>query len=687
MRPLDAASDAPNLQDETSPHAVEQRRTALREAIARGLSVTELLGALADPDWRVRREAVEHVSADVVDEVIAALVTGLEDAQRVEFRNAVVAALRRVGSRALAKVGSAVRGLDADGRKLAVEVLGAAPDTFAVDHLCTLAAHDTDANVRVAALEALAQAALAGPASWEAAVAVIHQVIVDPEASDEQVLSGLLSLSRLSAPVPAGLLPRLDARSLLAEDAARVARWNADPASLQWLCTHAGVEEGLPLAALLSLGDRLARVESDVSQLPATLRERVSDEAIAHVAADMVPAAQLARAWTLLALGDRRASLGAGFGALVLDVEVPNAEAWLRAVCGRGGAEDAWEHVRANREAWTLDHHLLFLRTMAPAPAVVCEEILTRSLASPSAIDLADVEQLLPRLAEVWPPEAAPSQEAMRCLAPYLAETPAAIAGAATTLCLKGQAGALHLQVLEARVADLVRTRAATRTATEHSALARFVHDTDAVARQWALRQVAFTRARALLRDVAIATTDDCTDVALEAVSTLDALDAREALVAVAERGSEVWLRAEACKRLGIRDPAALLALAEGARRRDDLPDLVSAVRAMPAGFPPGHEWLIALLEHHAEACKIHALRALNEVRDARLESLVGRLLDHDSPRVRVSAAEFLHNGSSHARALLRTRLDRERDEAVVRALREALLAERTVPRRGEADA
>ncbi len=84
-----------------------------------------MLKALADEDWRVRKEAIATAfalapSRELLDELVRALRPG----ENVGLRNAAVEALGGFGVHAVVALDFALVNLDADGRKLAVEALG-----------------------------------------------------------------------------------------------------------------------------------------------------------------------------------------------------------------------------------------------------------------------------------------------------------------------------------------------------------------------------------------------------------------------------------------------------------------------------------------------------------------------------------------------------------------------------------
>ncbi len=137
----------------------------LRRLVVRALehspaeTARELLSVvLADEDWRVRKEGIQlaHALAERAD-VVPVLVDALRSpSDQVSLRNAAVEALAGLGAQAAPAVERALMAgeLDADGRKLAVDVLAGARQPRSVPVLIAFLG-DEDANVRYAAAEAL----------------------------------------------------------------------------------------------------------------------------------------------------------------------------------------------------------------------------------------------------------------------------------------------------------------------------------------------------------------------------------------------------------------------------------------------------------------------------------------------------------------------------------------------------
>ena len=156
-----------------------------------------VLRALGDSDWRVRKEA-SSVAALLgpAEPLLAQLVTALFPGDNVGLRNAVVETLAAFGRSAIPAVTNVVERLDADGKKLAAEVLGRAHDPMALPALESLYT-DADPNVRTAALEAVADI---GTLALDAASRMLLGAL---DAEDTHLrLAALEGLNRLGIVLP-----------------------------------------------------------------------------------------------------------------------------------------------------------------------------------------------------------------------------------------------------------------------------------------------------------------------------------------------------------------------------------------------------------------------------------------------------------------------------------------------------
>ena len=190
---------AREIDQELGSHDPEVRRRATA-AIA-DLSPAEgadlVLRAHGDSDWRVRKEAsTVAVALGPADPLLDKLVTALFPGDNVGLRNAVVETLASFGRSAIAPVTRVLDRLDADGKKLAAEVLGRAHDPMALEALEALYV-DPDPNVRTAALEAIADI---GALAVDAASRMLLGAL---DADDTHLrLAALEGLNRLGIVVP-----------------------------------------------------------------------------------------------------------------------------------------------------------------------------------------------------------------------------------------------------------------------------------------------------------------------------------------------------------------------------------------------------------------------------------------------------------------------------------------------------
>ncbi len=174
---------------------------------------TMIARALADSNWRVRKEAAQSaVTAPRRAEVLRALLEALGNRDNVGLRNSAVEALVAIGPDAVPTAIAALRTLDADGRKLAVEVLGGVPDLRSAEALAS-ATGDADANVGQAATEALGASALAGDEARKIAVRALRSLL--PRAEPLMKLAALGALTRLDVTLEWSLLAPLASDPLL----------------------------------------------------------------------------------------------------------------------------------------------------------------------------------------------------------------------------------------------------------------------------------------------------------------------------------------------------------------------------------------------------------------------------------------------------------------------------------------
>lgn len=122
-----------------------------------------LVCALGDADWRVRKEATIAARSFVpAPALVRQMIAAFEPGENVGLRNAAVEVLGTCGSASTGPLAQALNNLDADGRKLVVQALGATRDPHALIVLAR-GLDDQDENVRQGSVEAIARLAPIAP--------------------------------------------------------------------------------------------------------------------------------------------------------------------------------------------------------------------------------------------------------------------------------------------------------------------------------------------------------------------------------------------------------------------------------------------------------------------------------------------------------------------------------------------
>ncbi len=140
----------------------QDQNSDVRQKVARILmersdveSLNLLVGLAGDPDWRVRKAAIEGLEANPSEDVVKALIPALYDQGNAGRRNAAADALRAIESRALPYLLFELnRVTDSDSKIAIATVLGDIPGDESVAALLPLLGHE-DVNVASAAIVAL----------------------------------------------------------------------------------------------------------------------------------------------------------------------------------------------------------------------------------------------------------------------------------------------------------------------------------------------------------------------------------------------------------------------------------------------------------------------------------------------------------------------------------------------------
>ena len=163
--------------------------------------------AMGDGSWRVRKEAVDALSAfPFAEEIVTALVEMLRSQDNAGMRNSAAESLERIGREAVPILDRYVADSDHDVRKFVIDILGCIGDATAVPFLLG-ALSDPDPNVCAAAAENL------GKIGDAAAVPHLLQALT----RDDLWLryTTLEALCRIGYPVPLSSVAPLAGENLL----------------------------------------------------------------------------------------------------------------------------------------------------------------------------------------------------------------------------------------------------------------------------------------------------------------------------------------------------------------------------------------------------------------------------------------------------------------------------------------
>ena len=119
------------------------------------LKIFQVIEALGDPNWRVRRKSIEILADQVSDEVVEELVKVLRDKHRELPRlNAAIQTLARMEADVVPPLIRLLAGPSAEVRSYSALALGERGEASAIPALL-VALHDVDSNVQVQAIESL----------------------------------------------------------------------------------------------------------------------------------------------------------------------------------------------------------------------------------------------------------------------------------------------------------------------------------------------------------------------------------------------------------------------------------------------------------------------------------------------------------------------------------------------------
>jgi HEAT repeat protein len=668
----------------------EARRVAVQQiAKVRGREAAELLlRALGDDDWRVRKDgAAVAASLEQRDEIVAALVAALEDTVNIGLRNAAVEALIAIGPEAVGAVIEMLGRVDADARKLVVEVLGGVPDTRGTVALAR-ALSDEDANVRVAAAEALGNAALAGEDSRDAAT---HALVGALSTSDTfQKIASLDSLARLEARLPWATFEPLAKDPLLRRYAIAAAAGSREPDAVRALAQATGdPSPTIAREAMVALGD-LFSVGLDDTELHdvarATLLSNVAGQkSVRRAVLDAEDGRARAGALLVVGLMGNPGDVPALVEALAEDDVAERADLALRLFGPSSvgplleSARFAKPHVRAAAFA--------LAASLEGAEVRVVRAALREGIEDPSLDVVAAALEALGPIGNA---------DDLHRVAALVGHEDARIAATATNTV--SEIAARHVEsarvlLREARPGQdllalgcvLLGAIASTQALRDDDVrlLERALAHDDPHVRRAAVDALAQAGGEPAADAVVFALADEEQEVQLAAVRALGRLGRAEPLAGVVANTRDPVLAAAALRALGAADPERALAAARPLVTHTDAAVACAAIEAiglLRVGQVTTQveraceDALFEAFDHSDPEVIRLALSIVGSRPGARALARLGLCLDHSSWEVRRLAAELLgQDRSPGAQALLRARYEREKDPMVREALASAV--------------
>ena len=675
------------LLEHTEPES--RRLGAQQVSYLHGREGAELLRqALADEDWRVRKEAAS-VAANMGsrEEVLRTLVLALDEKENIGLRNAAVEALVAIGTEAVPAAILALETLDADGRKLAVEVLAGVPDARGTEALVGRL-QDPDPNVRCAVAEALGNASAAGHEARASAVSALTALVLS-EVETLVKLAALGALVHLGAKLRWSMLAPLASNVTLRRLAfAAAARSQEREAVVALALATADASPAVSMVALLALVECLVLAEApelvqaarEVFTGPSAASSAARDRIRVHASS---PDAQI-RGAALVALGTMR---DPGDVTLLVealaDEEVSGrAEVGLR-LFGEGAVAPMLEVGRRSGlplRAATISLVPLLTATSDrptrealhealhdPAPDVLAAAITTIA----STGGEGDLERVAPFARHFDVRVARTARAALYTLA---SRHPSEAKALRARLDAAGGDAAVGCVLLAA----LAETGAARKVDEEDiEFLGAAARHSDAETRRAAVEALAAIGGEAAAEVVLLAVADEESEVNVAAIRALGRMGRAEPLVALVRTSHDPALVATALRALAEASPAQAYEAARPLLSSSDPAVACAAVGAIGGLAHPGREdGLFEALGHRDAEVVKSALFELSRAPGARSLTRFGTCLDHESWEVRRVAAEVLgQDGGASARALLRAGLEREKDALVREAITSALAA------------
>lgn len=642
----------------------------------RGTPLAQILNALSDTDWRVRREAISLAAqAREKDALTDALLARVVETDNIGLRNAAIEVLGLVAQGQAAKFAKACERAGEGARKFLVEAMGKTRDPQMIDHLQSLI-RGSDANVAAAAVEALV---CIGGARAEGLLA--EQLSTPHLFLRVSVVEGL---TRLGTRVPWEALKPAVEDAIVRRISAELLGRTGEPQALEFLLELATDASAQTSSAALRA---IAELAADAVAHRADLIERLSasNDSFRHALCEALLHGDTATrqgAAYLAVLCRDESSLEAVIQTVADDVADPETIEALRS-WGAGLIEPLLMHRRAEPRIWSIALALaaeLSYQHLDQVPPGTRDRI--RSLIERDLTDATDAVRAAAAESLRWWGDARDCRALVECLS-----SPSHQIRAAATSALEALTKRVPTEVEAAlQQADLdgpggadiahVLSRLDSGTAVE--VLKRGLHSRDPRTRRAVVQALAMANATDVAELIGYAVADEDIDVQIAAVRTLGQMSNRQAdaPLSTALDSPFASIRAEAALALGRREASNAIPRIR-ALLEDREPVVISAALDALAWLgdsevAPSVE--IALSHPNDEVFQA-GLRAAYTLPSRDAERFLARGLRHPAWNVRMQAIKLLLQlDTERTRVLLTEALGSETDSMVRHAIESGLL-------------
>jgi HEAT repeat protein len=640
-----------------------------------GTPLVQILDALSDTDWRVRREAISLAAQTrEKDALIDALLARLLATDNIGLRNAAIEVLGMVAQGQASKFAKACEGAGEGARKFLVEAMGKTRDPQMIDHLESLI-RGSDANVAAAAVEALV---CIGGARAEG---LLKERLSTPHLFLR--ISILEGLTRLGTRVPWRELEPAVEDAIVRRISAELLGRTGDPQALEFLLELAtDASPQTSSAALRAIAELADKAETHRSELVDRLS--ASDESFRHALHEA------------LLHGDTTTRQGAAYLA-VLCRDENSLEAVIQAVAddvadletvealrnwGAGLIEPLLMQRRSEPRVWAIALELaaeLSYRHIDEVPAGTRDRI--RSLIERDLTDATDAVRAAAAESLRWWGDPRDCRALVECLS-----SPSHQVRAAATSALEALAPRVPAVVEEALEradldgpggADIAHVLSRLDSAGSVEVLKRGLHSSDPRTRRAVVQALAIANATDVAQLIGYAVADEDIDVQIAAVRTLGQLNTNQANAPLLTALDSPFppIRAEAALALSRREAKGAIPRIR-ALLEDEEPVVIAA--ALDALAWLGDSDVAMAVERalsHADDEVFQAgLRAAHTLPSRDAERFVSRGLKHPAWNVRMLAIKLLLEiDSENTRELLTKALAGEDDSMVRHAIESGL--------------